>query len=144
MADRYVHGKEHEVWIAEAASGLSSDDNKYDGYVSDTSFDETRSQSKVTVAADESHTYGPPGQVDGKISLSGPWTPTLDRLVSKAIRKKDPLYFRYRPSGTGTGRLQIDGTMVVTGQSDSAPDGIMTISVDAMVHDDSYSRSIQT
>ena len=141
--DAYTHGKEHQLWLAATSAGLDERDNEVTGYVKDSALAQTRSQSQVTTAGDRAHEYGPPGQADGKLSLSGPWTKELDKIVSEAITRDEPLWWRYRPTGTGIGRVQFQGTLVVTGQNDTAPDGIMTIAVDTQIHDLSYERTNQ-
>ena len=121
--EKFSHGRKFELDLSLDGGATWTPLRKY---LTDVSESDDLEQSDATTAEDDAMEYTA-GQSDGGLQCTGRYYVPLDRIISAAQdRQHEDIYVhpprvRYRPTGTGPGRPQVEADCLVVSEDGSCP-----------------------
>jgi len=112
----FTHGKSATFFV-DTYPGLVSTDLSV--YLNSTGLDRTADQAETSTLGSTYKSFVA-GLIDGKFSLAGLFDTTVDAVLDALFVSGVSSDFIYRPQGTGSGLVQLDGHVILTSYSLSA------------------------
>jgi hypothetical protein len=112
----FSHGKNAQIWIADSGATLRN----FTSVGTQVSFDRSADTSDVTAFGDAAKKYLA-GVKDGTMSLEGNRDATYEGYLDGILGTETT--FRYFPEGSATGKIQYDGTAIVTTFNETSDSG---------------------
>lgn len=132
----FSHGSKAVVKIGDSANALQD----ITAYCNDADLPRNIDTAETTTFGKTAKTYIP-GLSDATISLSGPWDPAMDAILSGIVGLADRT-FQYYPAGLGTGNVELAGVAILTKYDVHSPiNGEVTFSADLQV-DGAITRTV--
>ena len=136
----FSHGRRFEFAISTDDQASWQD---WTRFLTDASETESTELADVTTAADDGMHYLE-GQLDGSVTVNAILTADLDRQIDAIVDRGEPVHYRYRPTGTLAGRLELRGHGPLSAVAGTAPVGDKVgTSVTLETSDTDYLREVQ-